>query len=252
MLQKPADCGDFSGFVRSFFRAMVPWNRSLTPSKGKFSKQIAKHQAAGFASCTVWSDDSLPSTGVALWYAIGSMKNHDSKTRHWWLPPLFAKKGQSRQTTQSRHICHAGGRQKARTRGSILQATLNPRSSESNAMKARTRTARFKGKTSKRRPSSKRYWSQPVTLYSDALTLEPQVFAFENPHRIATSLKRSAVSSKRRKGTPFQSAMSMLNFYINRAGRKLSPKQRKVLTTAKGELRKVFGRMANVPQSVIK
>jgi hypothetical protein len=78
--------------------------------------------------------------------------------------------------------------------------------------------------------------------HSDALDLERDVFKSKDPHKIALSLKRSAEHSKRRKGTPYQSAMSMLNFYINRAGKNLPKKQKRVLERAKDELRKAFGR----------
>ncbi len=87
-----------------------------------------------------------------------------------------------------------------------------------------------------------RRWSGAVTRQSNALDLEPNVFKHSNPRRIALSLKRSAESSHRRKATPYQSAMSMLNFYINRAGSGLSGKQKGVLVRAKEELRKVFHR----------
>jgi hypothetical protein len=81
-----------------------------------------------------------------------------------------------------------------------------------------------------------------VTQRSDALDLANRVFVQKDPKRIAQSLKRSAERSKRRKGSPLQSAMSMLNFYINRAGRNLPAAQKKKLTTAKDELRRLFGR----------
>jgi len=87
-----------------------------------------------------------------------------------------------------------------------------------------------------------RYWSQRVTAASNALDLEPRVFSGKSPRGIAESLKRSAERSKRRKGTPLQSAMSMLNFYINRAGGKLSAERKRVLDRAKSELRKLYGR----------
>ena len=87
-----------------------------------------------------------------------------------------------------------------------------------------------------------RYWSGPVTLSSNALDLEPGLFTWKDPLKIAQSLKKSAEKSRRRKGTPYQSAMSMLNFYINRAGGSLGRKQRAVLEEAKSELRKAFGR----------
>jgi Protein of unknown function (DUF3175) len=81
-----------------------------------------------------------------------------------------------------------------------------------------------------------------VTETSDALDLEDRVFTLENPREIALSLKRSADSSRRRKSAPFQSAMSMLTFYINRAGRHLPSAQRARLEEAKDELRDLYGR----------
>jgi hypothetical protein len=86
-----------------------------------------------------------------------------------------------------------------------------------------------------------RRWSRQVTERSDALDLESRVFT-RAPRAIALSLKRSAERSTRRKGTPYQSAMSMLNFYINRAGRNLSVSRKRKLERAKKELRKLFGR----------
>jgi hypothetical protein len=90
--------------------------------------------------------------------------------------------------------------------------------------------------------SKPRLWSAEVTKRSNALDLDPGVFTWKDPRKIAESLKRSAEASERRKGTPFQSAMSMLNFYINRAGKSLDASQREVLKRAKDELRKLFGR----------
>src|SRR5262245_43016158 len=78
-----------------------------------------------------------------------------------------------------------------------------------------------------------RYWSGEVTRNSNALDLEAKVFKSTSPHSIALSLKRSAQKSRRRKGTAYQSAMSMLNFYINRAGRNLPQRQKNVLQRAK-------------------
>lgn len=89
----------------------------------------------------------------------------------------------------------------------------------------------------------KKYWSGEVTEKSDALDLEANVFTFKDPKKIALSLKKSALESERRKAGPFQSAMSMLNFYINRAGKNLIPKQKKILEQAKIELRRVFKKM---------
>jgi hypothetical protein len=79
---------------------------------------------------------------------------------------------------------------------------------------------------------------------SDAMDLRAGVFKLKSARAIASSLKRSSESSERRKSTPFRSAMSMLNFEINRAGKNLSPERIRVLNAAKGELRKVFGRPA--------
>jgi len=90
--------------------------------------------------------------------------------------------------------------------------------------------------------SDGRRWSSRVTQRSDALTLDKGVFTLSDPTRIAASLKRSAMRSRRRKSDPFRSALSMLTFYINRAGRKLPPARKKVLTRAKDELRKQFGK----------
>ena len=105
--------------------------------------------------------------------------------------------------------------------------------------------ARKKPATRRRKsaPRKTRRWSQRVTERSDALDLEKSVFAQKDPHRIALSLKRSAERSKRRKSEPYRSAMSMLVFYINRAGKGLPKRQVAVLERAKGELRKAFGRV---------
>jgi phosphoenolpyruvate carboxylase len=90
--------------------------------------------------------------------------------------------------------------------------------------------------------SKSRRWSAKVTQHSNALDLEHDVFKSKDPHKIALSLKRSAEQSTRRKGTPYQSAMSMLNFYINRAGTNLPKTRKRTLERAKDELRDVFGR----------
>lgn len=87
---------------------------------------------------------------------------------------------------------------------------------------------------------SPRKWSAKVTEKSDALDLERRVFKSRDPKKVARSLKRSSDKSRRRKASPLQSAMSMLNFYINRAGKKLPAKDRKVLDQAKDELRRLY------------
>jgi len=94
----------------------------------------------------------------------------------------------------------------------------------------------------KRKPQTTKKWSDYVTKHSSALDLEEGVFTWNSPSKIARSLKKSAEYSLHRKGTPFQSAMSMLNFYINRAGKNLNPKKRRILEQAKIELRKLFNR----------
>jgi hypothetical protein len=93
--------------------------------------------------------------------------------------------------------------------------------------------------TRRPRPRRKR-WSQQVTQHSNALDLEASVFAQSDPRKIARSLKRSAERSRRRKSDPYRSAMSMLTFYINRAGKQLSKTQRTRLEAAKDELRDLY------------
>ena len=85
-------------------------------------------------------------------------------------------------------------------------------------------------------------WSAEVTERSHALDLEEGVFRRRSPRAIAESLRRSADRSRRRKGTPHQSAMSMLNFYINRGGRNLGKERKQTLEQAKKKLREAFGR----------
>jgi len=109
------------------------------------------------------------------------------------------------------------------------------------------KTGRAHGAQAKEAPGAKsdapdRFWSARVTRTSNALDLEAGVFALDDPREIARSLKRSAQASTRRKSRPFRSAMSMLTFYINRAGSTLSAERRAVLEQAKGELRREFGR----------
>ena len=87
---------------------------------------------------------------------------------------------------------------------------------------------------------AKNKWSQYVTQRSNALDLEKGVFTWDDPRKIAQSLKKSAEASTRRKAAPLQSAMSMLNFYVNRAGKNLDKNQRKILDQARQELRKLF------------
>jgi hypothetical protein len=106
------------------------------------------------------------------------------------------------------------------------------------------KSARKSARQSSRKPSRRggRRWSARVTRESDALDLQHRVFTGRDPKKVAASLKRSAERSRRRKSNAYRSALSMLTFYINRAGKNLPANRRKTLQRAKGELRKQFGR----------
>jgi hypothetical protein len=104
------------------------------------------------------------------------------------------------------------------------------------------KTKRKASKSTRARKAATPKWSAKVTRESDALDLERRVFTKGKPADIARSLKRSAEKSARRKSGPYRSAMSMLTFYINRAGKNLPKRRLRVLQQAKGELRKAFGR----------
>jgi hypothetical protein len=114
-----------------------------------------------------------------------------------------------------------------------------PKVNPSRGRKAKRRTPR---KSSRKSARAGARWSARVTRESDALDLERGVFTSKNPRTIAASLKRSAERSRRRKSSPYRSALSMLVFYINRAGRNLPANRLKVLQDAKGELKKLFKR----------
>ena len=111
---------------------------------------------------------------------------------------------------------------------------------ENQVRGSRSPPAAARGSSAGRRGG--RRWSRQVTEHSDALTLDRNVFTWKDPKRIAASLKRSAERSRRRKASPFRSALSMLTFYINRAGRKLPASRKKTLMRAKHELRRQFGK----------
>jgi hypothetical protein len=102
------------------------------------------------------------------------------------------------------------------------------------------RNAYYQKMTINKKQALSHRWSHEVTTHSDALHLDNGVFTWSDPQRIAQSLQYSAESSHRRKGTSYQSAMSMLNFYINRAGKNLSEKQKAILEEAKKELRMLY------------
>ncbi|MFL5747645.1 MAG: DUF3175 domain-containing protein [Niastella sp.] len=110
------------------------------------------------------------------------------------------------------------------------------------ARKTTTAHKRSTPKKAAKKKTAPKKWSHQVMETSDALDLQSGIFKSKDPKKIASSLKRSAEKSKRRKGTPYQSAMSMLNFYINRAGKHLTAKEKQPLEKAKPELRKLFGR----------
>ena len=112
------------------------------------------------------------------------------------------------------------------------------RAKAARAKASRPKTSRVKSTPAK----TVRRWSQRVTEESDALDLQHGVFSLKDPEQIAASLKRSAERSKRRKAEPYRSALSMLTFYINRAGKNLPASRKKTLQQAKDELRKQFGR----------
>ena len=114
--------------------------------------------------------------------------------------------------------------------------------SKSGRQTKKRQTKKHEAQKRPARGAKKKYWSADVTRKSDALDLQSDVFAERNPSDIARSLKQSAEHSKRRKSSPFRSAMSMLTFYINRAGKNLSGSRRRTLDRAKQELRKAFGR----------
>ncbi len=110
-------------------------------------------------------------------------------------------------------------------------------------MKRRSPNKASSGQTSEEaQDSANEYWSADVTRKSNALDLEAGIFASDDAGEIARSLKQAAEASSRRKSGPYRSAMSMLTFYINRAGSTLSGKRRRILERAKTELRKMFGR----------
>jgi hypothetical protein len=108
----------------------------------------------------------------------------------------------------------------------------------------KTQTRRTTPKTSRTSRGSPRKWSAKVTETSDAMDLEKNVFKSDSPEKIAGSVKRSAERSRRRKSTPFRSAMSMLTFYANRAGKNLPARRKRLLEAAKDRLRRMFHRPA--------
>ena len=129
--------------------------------------------------------------------------------------------------------------------GAVIALTFdsNGNAMTKSATNSTTRNARRR-KSARRKTAVRtgRRWSARVTRESDALDLKAGVFTSRDPKKIAASLKRSAQRSRRRKSDPYRSALSMLTFYINRAGKNLPAAKRKTLESAKRELRKQFGR----------
>jgi hypothetical protein len=143
---------------------------------------------------------------------------------------MATRKTTKRQPVQDRSSKRKTSARAARTRKTTARTRKVP------ARPGKTKTAR------KSSTSSSRRWSQRVTQTSDALDLKGGVFTLSDPQKIAASLKRSAEHSSRRKAGAYRSALSMLTFYINRAGKSLSATQRSRLERAKAELKREFGR----------
>jgi hypothetical protein len=125
-----------------------------------------------------------------------------------------------------------------------MNTSMSGRKPRARAVPKKTTTTAERAPPKKRAPrrTATTKWSGAVSRGSDALDLQQSIFKSASAARIAHSLKKSAESSRRRKTGPYQSAMSMLNFYVNRSGSNLSPARKRVLQQAKGELRKAFHR----------
>lgn len=149
----------------------------------------------------------------------------------------------ARQSSTHQGTTHRSAK-KAKTSGRRAARATSPRRRKAahKAAPAKHGTGAGKTTTSAARATATPRWSQRVTKTSDSLDLKGGVFTLKDPARIAASLKRSAERSTRRKTDPFRSAMSMLTFYINRAGRTLPASQRARLERAKAALRRQFGR----------
>src|SRR4030081_1460770 len=141
----------------------------------------------------------------------------------------------ARNRLSSRQFCHRGGWRSIMATRSRKTASRRPKTASRKAGSARR-------KSSAKRKTSPKRWSQRVTQESDALDLKRGVFTLRDPKRIAASLKRSAERSSRRKTGAYRSALSMLTFYVNRAGKTLPKTQRERLQRAKTELKRQFHR----------
>ena len=127
--------------------------------------------------------------------------------------------------------------------GSVMAAPARSRKHRSSARPARATARRRQNRRTKSQGrKTRKRWSRRVTEHSNALDLRRGVFTLRDPKKIAASLKRSAQASKRRKADPYRSALSMLTFYINRAGKNLPASRKRTLMRAKDELRGLYGR----------
>lgn len=179
-----------------------------------------------------------------------------SKARRAGVPLKPPKKGQaSSRTRRSAKRAYEVGQKKRKprspsrrrstaVRGVLKRERRSVASKRALSRQARSAAARRRKRRKRAAPAAvqeRRYWSREVTLHSNALDLEDGVFR-RSPTEMARSLKRSAERSTRRKASPFQSAMSMLTFYENRAGKNLPASRKRGLQQAKQELRKLYGR----------
>lgn len=166
---------------------------------------------------------------------------HQSPARKRPAKKTTARKASARKTSAKKTTARKAASHKATAR-KLTSAT--PTSRNTNARKASrsgTRAGKAAKASARKAPAAKR-WSQHVTETSDALDLKGGVFKLRDPRKIAASLKRSAEHSDRKKTGSYRSALSMLTFYINRAGKNLPKTQLTRLERAKGELKKQFGR----------
>ncbi len=153
----------------------------------------------------------------------------------------MAKKVAKKKSSTTRAAVKKGGSPVKKKNAPVKKRSLTAKRAASHAGATKTATAKT-GRSTKTKTAKKttRKWSARVSHTSDAMDLKPHIFQSRDPAAIARSIKRSSEKSNRRKGTPFQSAMSMLNFYLNRAGKNLTAAEKKPIEKAKEELRKLF------------
>ena len=159
----------------------------------------------------------------------------DSKRGEHGGQPVSRRRSQATERALKRESHRAASRPALRSQAHRAAQRRSPGERSESARKA----SRTRKQGEERR---QKYWSQDVTEHSDAMTLEPHVFTQRDPKAVAASVKRSADKSGRLKSSPFRSAMSMLSFYVNRAGKKLSSRQHHTLERAKEKLRELYDR----------